>query len=77
MTKMVIQNRIRRLRFDHGEMTQQALAERIGATRQTIIAIEGGKYAPSLELAFRIADAFGVGVNDVFQREYGGATMPE
>jgi putative transcriptional regulator len=77
MTKMVIQNRIRRLRFDHGEMTQQALAERIGATRQTIIAIEGGKYAPSLELAFRIADAFGVGVNDVFQREYSGALMPE
>lgn len=73
MTKMVIENRIRRLRFDHGEMTQQALAERIGATRQTIIAIEGGKYAPSLELAFRIADAFGVGVDEVFQREYSGA----
>jgi putative transcriptional regulator len=69
MTKMVIENRIRRLRFDHGEMTQQALAERIGATRQTIIAIEGGKYAPSLELAFRIADAFGVGVDEVFQRK--------
>jgi putative transcriptional regulator len=69
MTKMVIENRIRRLRFDHGEMTQQALAERIGATRQTIIAIEGGKYTPSLELAFRIADAFGVGVDEVFQRK--------
>ena len=68
MTKMVIQNRIRRLRFDHGEMTQQALAEKIGATRQTILAIEGGKYAPSLELAFRIADAFGVGVEEVFYR---------
>jgi putative transcriptional regulator len=72
MTKMVIENRLRRLRFDHGEMTQQALAERIGATRQTIIAIEGGKYAPSLELAFRIADAFGVSVDEVFQREYEG-----
>ena len=72
MTKMVIANRIRRLRFDHGEMTQQALAERVGATRQTVLAIEGGKYAPSLELAFRIADAFGVGVEEVFQREYLG-----
>ena len=69
MTKMVIENRIRRLRFDHGEMTQQALAERIGATRQTIISIESGKYAPSLELAFRIADAFGVGLEEVFQHE--------
>jgi putative transcriptional regulator len=69
MTKMVIENRIRRLRFDHGEMTQQALAERIGATRQTIISIEAGKYAPSLELAFRIADAFGVGLEEVFQHE--------
>jgi putative transcriptional regulator len=68
MTKMVIANRIRRLRFDHGEMTQQALAEKIGATRQTILAIEGGKYAPSLELAFRIADAFGVGIEEVFYR---------
>ena len=68
MTKMVIANRIRRLRFDHGEMTQQALAEKIGATRQTILAIEGGKYAPSLELAFRIADAFGVWVEEVFYR---------
>ena len=69
MTKMVIENRIRRLRFDHSEMTQQALAERIGATRQTIISIEAGKYAPSLELAFRIADAFGVGLEEVFQHE--------
>ncbi len=68
MTKMVIANRIRRLRFDNGEMTQQALAEKIGATRQTIISIEAGKYAPSLELAFRIADAFGVGVEQVFYR---------
>jgi putative transcriptional regulator len=68
--KMKIENRVRRLRFDHGEMTQQALAEKVGATRQTVLAIEAGKYAPSLELAFRIADAFGVGVQEVFQREY-------
>lgn len=50
-------------------MTQQRLAERISATRQTVIAIEAGKYAPSLELAFRIADAFGVGIEKVFYRE--------
>lgn len=59
-------NTIRRLRFDHGEMTQQALADACGVTRQTIIALEAGKYAPSLELAFRIARAFGCGVEDVF-----------
>lgn len=62
-----IRNCIRRLRFDRGEMTQQALAERVGATRQTIIALEAGRYAPSLNLAFRIARAFDVGVEDVFQ----------
>lgn len=62
-----LENRIRRLRFDHGEMTQQQLAERVGVTRQTIIALEAGKYAPSLLLAFRIARAFGLGVEDVFQ----------
>jgi putative transcriptional regulator len=66
-TKMAISNRIRRLRFDRDEMTQQMLAEKVGATRQTILAIEAGRYAPSLELAFRIADAFGVGVEEVFQ----------
>ncbi len=60
-------NRIRRLRFDHGEMTQQQLAERAGVTRQTIIALEAGKYVPSLLLAFRIAGVFGVKVEDVFQ----------
>jgi putative transcriptional regulator len=59
-------NHIRRLRFEHGEMTQQQLADKVGATRQTIIAIEAGKYAPSLELAFRIARAFARGVEDVF-----------
>jgi putative transcriptional regulator len=62
-----ISNRIRRLRFDHGEMTQQQLADKAGVTRQTIIAIEAGKYAPSLPLAFRIARAFNASVEDVFQ----------
>ncbi len=66
-----LQNRIRRLRFDHGEMTQQELAERVGVTRQTIIALEAGKYVPSLLLAFRLAAAFGVKVEDVFQYENG------
>jgi putative transcriptional regulator len=61
-----ITNQIRRFRFEHGEMTQQALAERAGVTRQTIIAIEGGKYTPSLDLAFRLARAFNVGVEDLF-----------
>ena len=63
----MIRNTIRRLRFDADEMTQQHLAERTGVTRQTIIAIEAGKYAPSLELAFRIAAAFGKGLEEVFQ----------
>ena len=66
-----LQNRIRRLRFDHGEMTQQELAERVGVTRQTIIALEAGKYVPSLLLAFRIAAAFAVRVYEVFQYEDG------
>lgn len=61
-----IENRIRRLRFENNEMTQQALADQVGVTRQTIIAIEHGKYSPSLEAAFKIARAFGVGVEDVF-----------
>ena len=64
--KMRITNNIRRLRFFAGEMTQQQLAERAGASRQTIIAVEAGKYSPSLELAFRIADAFGVPIGEVF-----------
>src|SRR3982750_2095351 len=64
-----VTNRIRRLRFDHGEMTQQALAEKVGVTRQTIIALEAGKYVPSLLLAFRLARAFGVGVGEVFTYE--------
>ena len=60
-------NQIRRLRFEHGEMTQQELADKVSVTRQTIIAIEAGKYAPSLPLAFRIARAFNASVEDVFQ----------
>ena len=62
-----IANQIRRLRFDHGEMTQSELAERIGMTRQTIAAIEAGKYSPSLEAAFRIAQVFAVSLDAVFQ----------
>ena len=62
-----IHNLIRRLRFDHGEMTQQELAVRVGVTRQTIIALEAGKYVPSLLLAFRLARAFGVSVEGGFQ----------
>ena len=69
MPKAEISNRIRRLRFDHGEMTQEELANRVGCTRQTIIAVEAGKYVPSLSLAFRIAKVFGVPVEDVFQCE--------
>lgn len=63
-----ITNTIRRLRFEHGEMSQQELADKAGVTRQTIIALEGGKYTPSLILAFRIARAFGLNkIEDVFQ----------
>lgn len=67
MTGTPITNHIRRLRFEQGEMTQEALAKAVGVTRQTIIALEAGKYAPSLELAFRLARTFGVGVEQVFQ----------
>jgi putative transcriptional regulator len=62
-----IANQIRRLRFEHGEMSQTELAERIGMTRQTVAAIEAGKYSPSLEAAFRIAQVFGVSLDQVFQ----------
>lgn len=68
---VAIRNEIRRLRFDAGEMTQQQLAERVGVTRQTVIAIEQGKYSPSLEVAFKIADAFGVPLERVFQYQRG------
>ena len=67
MTK--VKNRIRRLRFDHDEMTQEELANRAGCTRQTIIALEQGKYVPSITLAFKIARAFGLTLEDVFQYE--------
>lgn len=62
-----VTNKIRALRFAHGEMTQADLAERVGVTRQTIIAIERGKYSPSLEMAFQIARVFGVPLDEVFQ----------
>ena len=62
-----VTNAIRSLRFAHGEMTQAELADRVGVTRQTIIAIEQGRYSPSLEMAFRIARVFGVPLDDVFQ----------
>jgi putative transcriptional regulator len=62
-----VTNQIRRLRFANGEMTQAELADRIGVTRQTIIAIEQGRYSPSLEMAFKIARAFNVPLDEVFQ----------
>ncbi|OIP89674.1 MAG: transcriptional regulator [Syntrophaceae bacterium CG2_30_49_12] len=64
-----ITNRIRRLRFDHNEMTQEELANRASCTRQTIIALEQGKYVPSITLAFQIGRAFGVKLEEVFQYE--------
>lgn len=68
MTKPTrIRNRVRELRFQAGEMTQQALAERVGVTRQTVIAIENNKYSPSLEVAFLIAEVFDLPFEDVFQ----------
>jgi len=62
-----VTNTIRSLRFVNGEMTQAALADRIGVTRQTVIAIEQGRYSPSLELAFQIAQVFKVPLDEVFQ----------
>lgn len=62
-----ITNNIRRLRFDSNEMTQQMLADAVGVSRQTIVAIEKGKYSPSLEVAFKIASYFGVPLDAVFQ----------
>jgi len=69
MTERHIRNRIRALRFQCDEMTQAQLAEKTGVTRQTIIALEADKYPPSLELAFKIAVAFGVSIEEVFQYE--------
>lgn len=66
MDKFVISNNIRKLRFEHDEMTQEQLAAKAGVTRQTIVAVEKGKYTPSLELAFRIALVFNVPLEAVF-----------
>ena len=67
MARTEVKNQVRRLRFDHGEMTQQELANRVDVTRQSIIAIEAGRYNPSLPLAFRIARVFSLRIEDVFQ----------
>jgi putative transcriptional regulator len=64
--KILVGNHIRRLRFNHDEMTQQQLADKVGVTRQTIVALEKGNYSPSLELAFRIAHAFNLPLEEVF-----------
>ena len=66
MARLPIENRIRELRYRNGEMTQQDLADRIGVTRQTVLAIENGKYSPTLELAFQIAAVFGLELGEVF-----------
>ncbi len=67
MSRNNLQNQVRRLRFENGEMTQQQLAERAGVTRQTIIAIEADRYSPSLTLAFKISRIFNVSIEEVFQ----------
>ena len=69
MLKGLIFTEVRRLRFNANEMSQQELADKVGVSRQTIIALEKNKYSPSLHLAFRIARVFGVGLEDVFQYE--------
>ena len=66
MAPTLVTNSIRQLRFAQGEMTQQELGERVGVTRQTVNAIEAGKYSPSLEVAFKMAEVFGVRVDEVF-----------
>ena len=76
MTQTTISNSIRRLRFERNEMTQQDLAERVGVTRQTINAIEAGKYSPSLEVAFRIAAALGVRLEEVFSHDANAVGAP-
>lgn len=72
-TKHNVSNNIRRLRFDADEMTQKQLAEKVGITRQTIVAIEKAHYSPSLEVAFLIARAFNVPLDEVFSFEYNGS----
>lgn len=73
MPKDQLTNRIRRLRFEHDEMTQQALADRVGCTRQTVVLLEQSRYVPSLLLAMRIAAAFNASVEDVFSINDAGA----
>lgn len=75
MGKNLVGNHIRRLRFNHNEMTQQQLADKVGVTRQTIVALEKGNYSPSLELAFRIAHVFNLPLEEVFF--YGEQTATE
>ncbi|MBZ0281126.1 MAG: helix-turn-helix transcriptional regulator [Anaerolineae bacterium] len=69
MGKALIKNNIRKLRFNHDEMTQQQLADKVGVTRQTIVAIESAKYSPTLELAFRISRVFNLSLEEVFSFE--------
>ena len=69
MAKSPFTNHVRRLRFEHDEMTQEELARRVGVTRQTIIALEANRYVPSLALAWRIAAAFGVRIEDAFSMQ--------
>jgi putative transcriptional regulator len=76
MSQTTISNSIRRLRFERNELTQQDLAERVGVTRQTINAIEAGKYSPSLEVAFRIAAALGVRLEEVFSYDANAVDAP-
>lgn len=76
MTPTALRNHIRTLRFHAGEMTQQTLADRIGVSRQTLNAIEGGKYSPSLEVAFKIALALGKRLDEVFEYEEGPPEAP-
>jgi putative transcriptional regulator len=71
MAKAEIENHIRRLRFEHGEMTQQDLAERAGCSRQTIVLLEHGRYVPSLSLALKIARIFDTDVESVFELKEG------
>jgi len=66
MNKSPLQNYIRKLRFDNGEMTQEKLAKRVGVTRQTIIALEANRYIPSLLLALKLSEVFGVSVEEIF-----------
>ncbi len=74
MKPTAVTNSIRGLRFANGEMTQAELADKVGASRQTIIAIEQGRYSPSLEMAFQIAHALGAPLDDVFQYPTSGLT---